>query len=104
MEDITLMSSKPKSERIVFFLGATGYLGSQFLVLLGRSILGSQTHVVALVRNVDSNKEKRLKAIYPNLSIVEGDLDSDDIIKEEAGKAQCVINCASSDNERCVKS
>ncbi|KAF4615950.1 hypothetical protein D9613_011389 [Agrocybe pediades] len=92
-----------KSKRNVFFLGATGFLGSQFLVLLARSDLAPTTHIVALVRNVTPDKEKRLKEVYQDLSIIEGDLDSHDIVKEQASNARYVINCASSDNDACVR-
>lgn len=54
----------------IFFLGATGYLGSQLLVYLARDL--PQYHIVALVRPPTVEKEAGLKAIYPNLSIVEG--------------------------------
>ncbi|KAF8164777.1 hypothetical protein B0H34DRAFT_779869 [Crassisporium funariophilum] len=83
-------------EMTVFLLGATGYLGSQFLVLLGRKRL--PLYIVALVRNVTVEKEAKLKAIYGNLTIVEGSLDDAETIQDQASKAKYVINCANSDH------
>jgi len=80
----------------IFFLGATGYLGSQLLVYLARDL--PQFHITALVRTPTAEKEKELKAIYKDLDIVEGTLDDDAIIQEQSAKADIVINCASSDH------
>lgn len=80
----------------VFFLGATGYLGSEFLLLLNREF--PELHVVALIRNVTPEREAQLRALYPNSSVVEGTLDDDAVIREQAAKADIVINCASSDH------
>ncbi|KAI6121128.1 hypothetical protein F5141DRAFT_1186461 [Pisolithus sp. B1] len=82
--------------RSVFFLGATGYLGSEFLLLLNREF--PELHVVALIRNVTPEREAQLRALYPNSSVVEGTLDDDAVIREQAAKADIVINCASSDH------
>ncbi|KAI6044874.1 hypothetical protein EDC04DRAFT_271088 [Pisolithus marmoratus] len=84
----------------VFFLGATGYLGSEFLLLLNREL--PELHIVALMRNVTPEREAQLRALYPNSSVVEGTLDDDAVIKEQAAKADTVINCASSDHPQSV--
>ncbi|KIM51616.1 hypothetical protein SCLCIDRAFT_142918, partial [Scleroderma citrinum Foug A] len=86
----------------VFFLGATGYLGSQFLLLLNSEL--PHLHVIVLMRNVTPEKKAHLQTLYPNSSIVEGTLDDDTVIKEQATKADIVINCASSDHAPSVNS
>ncbi|KAI6004383.1 hypothetical protein F5J12DRAFT_893474 [Pisolithus orientalis] len=82
--------------KTIFFLGATGYLGSEFLLLLNREF--PDLHIVALLRNVTQEREAQLRALYPNSSVVEGTLDDDAVIREQAAKADIVINCASSDH------
>ncbi|KAL4063786.1 hypothetical protein V8B97DRAFT_2020705 [Scleroderma yunnanense] len=84
------------TQNTIFFLGATGYLGSEFLLLLNREL--PDLHVIALVRNATPEKVTQLRNLYPNSSIVEGTLDDDMVIKEQAAKADIVINCASSDH------
>lgn len=91
-----------KEKRTMFFLGATGFLGSQFLVLLARSF-PDKFHVVALVRSPIHGREAGLKAIYDDLSIVEGTLDDDDKIQEQVITSDIVINCASSDHTSSVQ-
>lgn len=86
------MSNRPT----IFLLGATGFLGSQFLIFLARDL--PQFHIVALLRAPDLVKEAQLKAIYKDLSVVEGTLDSDDVIAKQAEEADYTINCASSDH------
>ncbi|KAI6044884.1 hypothetical protein EDC04DRAFT_2599235 [Pisolithus marmoratus] len=86
----------------VFFLGATGYLGSEFLLLLNREL--PELHIVVLMRNVTPEREAQLRALYPNSSVVEGTLDDDVVIREQAAKADIVINCASSDHPPSVLS
>ncbi|KDR74351.1 hypothetical protein GALMADRAFT_70749 [Galerina marginata CBS 339.88] len=90
-------------QHTIFLLGATGYLGSQFLILLGRRSPSLQFHVLALVRNLDKEKEARLKTIYPDLSTLEGGLDDADVIVEGASRAKYVVNCASSDHDTSVE-
>ncbi|KAF8996808.1 hypothetical protein BDQ17DRAFT_1310135 [Cyathus striatus] len=87
----------------LFLLGATGFLGSQFLIHLSKSDL-TKFHIRALLRAPIEKKEAQIKAIYPNLSVVEGTLEDDAIIQEEASKADYVINCASSDHHTSVVS
>ena len=85
----------------VFFFGATGYLGSQFLILLNEKL--PQLHVVALLRNATRERKGQLQKVYPNISFVEGSLDDDAIIREQVSKVDIVINCASSDHPASVK-
>lgn len=85
----------------IFMLGATGYLGSEFLILLARDF--PSYPVIALVRDVTPEKRTRLNEIHPNVSIVEGTLNDADIIVEQVLKADIVINSASSDHWPSVK-
>ncbi|KAH7890435.1 hypothetical protein F5I97DRAFT_1826579 [Phlebopus sp. FC_14] len=90
------------SSQTVFFLGATGYLGSQFLLLLNREL--PQLRVVALVRNPTPERKQQLEKVYSNVSVVEGTLDDDAVIQEQVARADIIINCASSDHAASVKS
>ncbi|KAJ8521054.1 hypothetical protein ONZ45_g2196 [Pleurotus djamor] len=90
------------STSTVFYLGATGFLGSQFLVDLAREL--PDLKITALVRAPVEEKEKQLKTIYPNLTVVEGVLEDDATIQEQAAKADIVINSASSDHIGSIKS
>ncbi|KIJ62245.1 hypothetical protein HYDPIDRAFT_114722 [Hydnomerulius pinastri MD-312] len=93
------MSAQPQT---IFFLGATGYLGSQFLLLLNSKL--PDLHVIALVRNLTPERKEQLQNVYSNISFVEGTLDDDAIIQEQVAKADITINCASSDHNASVKS
>ncbi|KAF8554484.1 hypothetical protein OG21DRAFT_1412496 [Imleria badia] len=93
------MSTQPQT---VFFLGATGYLSSQFLLLLNEKL--PQLHIVALLRNATSARKEQVQKVYSNISFVEGSLDADVIIQEQVAKADIVINCASSDHPASIKS
>ncbi|KIJ16255.1 hypothetical protein PAXINDRAFT_114072 [Paxillus involutus ATCC 200175] len=86
----------------IFFLGAIGYLGSQFLLLLNSKL--PELHVVALLRNPTPERQEQLRQVYSNISFVEGTLDDDVIIQEQVSKADIIINCASSDHLASVKS
>ena len=92
------MSAQPQT---VFFLGATGYLGSQFLLLLNEKL--PQLRVVALLRSATPERKERLQKVYSNISFVEGSLDDDAIIQEQVAKVDIVINCASSDHPASIK-
>lgn len=89
------MSTQLPSQTI-FFLGATGYLGSQFLLLLDEKL--PQLQVVALLRNATPERKEQLRKVYSNISFIEGSLDDDAIIQEQVAKVDIVINCASSDH------
>lgn len=83
-------------EQTIFFVGATGFIGSQLLVSLGRA--GHKFHIVALVRQLTEEKQARIREIYENIEFVEGTLTDADVLIEQASKAKYVINCASSDH------
>lgn len=85
----------------IFFIGATGYLGSEFLLLLARDFPGLQ--VDALVRNPTPERNARLQEIYPGINLVEGTLEDDAVIQAEVQKVDVVINTASSDHWPSVK-
>lgn len=89
------------SNPTIFMLGATGYLGSEFLMLLARDF--PSYPVNALVRNINPAKLARLKEIHPNVSVVEGTLNDAAIIVEQVQKADIIINSASSDHWPSVK-
>lgn len=94
--DAYLILATMSSQNTILFIGATGYLGSEFLVILNQKL--PNFHVVTLLRNATQERRKQLQAVYPNSSIVEGTLNDDAIITEQAAKADIVINCASSDH------
>jgi nucleoside-diphosphate-sugar epimerase len=82
---------------LVFF-GATGFLGSTFLMLLGQDPeLKDRFHITALCRN-SQQRLPQLQKFYPDLSVVECTLESDSLIQDQCAKADIVINTASSDN------
>lgn len=85
----------------VFFLGATGYLGSQFLILLNQK--HPQLHVIALLRNATPERKEQLQKVYSNISFVEGSLDDAAIIREQVANVDIVINCASSDHPTSIQ-
>lgn len=93
--------SAPLPSQTIFFFGATGFLGSQFLLLLNEKL--PQLHVVALLRNATPQRKDQLRKVYPNMSFVEGSLDDDAVIQEHVAKVDIVINCASSDHAASVQ-
>lgn len=84
------------SNSTIFLLGGTGYLGSQFLVLLEEQF--SSCSIYALVRSVTKERETWLHATHTNLTIIEGTLDAVRVIEEQAERADIVINFASCDH------
>lgn len=87
--------------KTIFFLGATGYLSGEILLLLGRDF--QDYAVKALVRNPTEERVKKLQALHPNLTVVEGDLNDAQVIIDNAATADIVINSASSDHWPSVK-
>ncbi|KAL8879153.1 MAG: hypothetical protein Q9198_003185, partial [Flavoplaca austrocitrina] len=55
-----------------------------------------QYDVAALVR--DSDKGAQIASQYPAIRLVYGDLDSSDVLEEEAKKADIVLHCANADH------
>jgi hypothetical protein len=82
----------------VLILGATGYLGSTFLMLLGQDPdTKDRFHITALCRN-SQQRLPELEKLYPDISVIECTLDSGVIIEEQSAEADIVINAASSDH------
>ena len=75
--------------------GTTGYIGGDALYLI------SQKHpdweLTALVRN--SDKGAKVAAVYPSIRLVYGDLDSVELIEEEAAGTDIVYHFANCDHE-----
>lgn len=67
--------------------GATGYIGGEVL----HQIATSKLHVEISCLNRDSAKASILKQAYPDIRIVEGDLDSADTLENEARNADVVF-------------
>ncbi|KAF8665775.1 hypothetical protein AX16_000222 [Volvariella volvacea WC 439] len=73
-------------------LGATGYIGSQYLVHLKGQY--PNVHVTALVRNATDARKLALAQLNPNITVLEGTLDDDALIREHASKSDIVISTA----------
>jgi uncharacterized protein YbjT (DUF2867 family) len=67
---------------------SSGYIGGHQLAPLLKQ--HSEYLVVALVRNEDQSNV--VKAAYPNVETIVGDLDSDEVLISEAGKADVVLS------------
>ncbi|KAL4768331.1 transcription factor/nuclear export subunit protein 2-domain-containing protein [Aspergillus nidulans var. acristatus] len=78
----------------VFLTGATGYIGGDVFYAV------TQAHpdweISVLVRNKE--KGEKLASEYPNVRVVQGDLDSAAIIEEETKNADIVFHCADCDH------
>ncbi|KAI0820977.1 hypothetical protein BC629DRAFT_1587318 [Irpex lacteus] len=85
----------------IFFLGATGYLGSEFLMLLAKEY--PSYPVTALVRNATDARRAALHKIHSNLTVLDGTLNDASIIDEAVQMADIVFNIASSDHWHSVK-
>ncbi|KAF2498522.1 NAD(P)-binding protein [Lophium mytilinum] len=78
----------------IFITGVTGYIGGH---QLGPLLTAHPEYkVAALVRN--EAQAKAVKAAYPAVETVLGDLDNDQVLRSEAGKADVVLNLASADH------
>jgi N-acetyl-gamma-glutamylphosphate reductase len=66
--------------------GVTGYIGGDALYVIKKA--HPDWEVTALVRN--SSKGAKVVSQYPDVRLVYGDLDSTDLIAEEAKKADIV--------------
>lgn len=67
--------------------GVTGYIAGDAFSLLNK--LHSEYEYTLLVRS--RQKALLLKQAYPSVSIVIGDLDDSDLLREEAAKADIVL-------------
>ncbi|KAF9476477.1 NAD(P)-binding protein [Pholiota conissans] len=83
-------------DNTIFLLGATGFIGSQFLARLART--SHKFHVIALLRNITDEKTAKIKEFYPDIEFVEGTLTDKDIIVAQVARAKYVMNFASSDH------
>lgn len=90
------------NDPVIFLLGATGYVGSQFLIILGRVL--PNIPVRALVRSSsDSERQAWLHGVHLNLTIIDGTLEDVNTIQDQAEKADIVINLASCDHVVCTE-
>lgn len=74
----------------VFFIGGTGYIGCALL----QDIVQRHPDVAVRVLVRAKDKATRLKAKYPSVQTVIGDLDSYKLLEEESKQADIVINTA----------
>ncbi|KAF3929383.1 hypothetical protein ABW19_dt0204893 [Dactylella cylindrospora] len=86
----------------IFLIGATGYIGGSVLQKLLSIHPELESGITALVRS--EQKGKTLRNAYPSLSVVLGDLDSSEVLAEEAAKSDIVITSADSDHPGHIKS
>lgn len=72
----------------------TGYIGGDALYAVANAY--PDLEITAIVRN--SDKGALVAAQYPKIRLVYGDLDSAQLLIEEASKADIVLNCADCDH------
>lgn len=70
----------------IFATGATGYIGGDALYAIANA--HPDYEITCLVRN--SDKGALVAKDYPKIKLVYGDLDSTDLLEEEAKKADIV--------------
>lgn len=75
----------------IFLTGASGYLGGEVLYSIKHSSFGD-VHIVCLVR--DASKGEEIIKAYPDVEIVQGDLDSSEVLEREAQQADVVLRTA----------
>ncbi|RMZ20688.1 hypothetical protein D0859_15305, partial [Hortaea werneckii] len=68
--------------------GATGYIGGDFLHAISKA--HPRVAVTALVRQ--ESKAARLKELYPQVEVVEGDLDNADVLVKASSEADIVLS------------
>ncbi|KAJ2934482.1 hypothetical protein H1R20_g2594, partial [Candolleomyces eurysporus] len=94
-------------QRQFFFLGATGYIGSQFLESAKRDAALydklKEFTLVALVRDPENTKSKQLREVWPGVVLIKGTLDDLSLIEEQARNSALTFNAASSDHEASIK-
>ncbi|KAF9880865.1 nad dependent epimerase dehydratase family protein [Colletotrichum karsti] len=83
----------------IFLTGATGYVGGSVLSLLTKS--HPEYAIRALVR--DSTKSRLITDAFKDVKVVEGDLDSADILTKEVTSADVVIHLASTSHLKSVE-
>ncbi|EIW83617.1 NAD(P)-binding protein [Coniophora puteana RWD-64-598 SS2] len=88
----------------IFWLGATGYVGSEALLILNDYLPRPHSHhIVALVRNVTPHRESALTRLYSDIEIVEGTADDVETIQKTSERADVVINTCDSLHPPSVK-
>ncbi|KAF8665814.1 hypothetical protein AX16_000257 [Volvariella volvacea WC 439] len=85
----------------LFLLGATGYIGSQFLIHLKDQY--PNIHVIALVRNATEERKVALAQSNPNITVVEGSIDDDTIVREQASKVDIIVNAGNAQHESSIR-
>lgn len=75
--------------------GATGYIGGDALHAIATTYPDLQ--ITALVRN--SDKGAKVGSQYAKIRFVYGNLDSADLLTQEASQADIVLHCADADHE-----
>lgn len=78
----------------VFLTGATGYIGGDALYRIVEA--HPDWDITAIVRN--SDKGAKVAQQYPKVHLVYGDLDSTELLEEEASKADIVYHFANCDH------
>ncbi|KAI7522723.1 NAD(P)-binding protein, partial [Hortaea werneckii] len=79
----------------LFVTGATGFIGGDAFYAIANA--HPEYEITALVRN--SDKGAQVAKEYPNVKLAYGDLDSTDLLEEEAKKADIVCHWAHADHE-----
>ncbi|KAJ2934480.1 hypothetical protein H1R20_g2596, partial [Candolleomyces eurysporus] len=94
-------------QRQFFFLGVTGYIGSQFLESAKRDAALydklKEFTLVALVRDPENAKSKQLREVWPGIVLVKGTLDDLSLIEEHARNSALTFNAANADHEPSIK-
>lgn len=83
----------------LFLTGVTGFIGGDFLSLVCEK--HPDWNITALVRN--SDKGAKVAKEYAKVRLVYGDLDTTDLIAEEASKADIVMHFANCDHQASAK-
>ncbi|RXW24379.1 hypothetical protein EST38_g1464 [Candolleomyces aberdarensis] len=90
-----------------FFLGATGYIGFQFLESAKRDAALyaklKEFTLVALIRDPESAKAKQLQEVWPSVVFAKGALDDLSVIEEQARNSALTFNAADCDHEPSIK-
>ncbi|KAF3063165.1 hypothetical protein CFAM422_010108 [Trichoderma lentiforme] len=84
----------------IFAMGITGFIGGQVIASLLEK--RSKCHIRVLVR--DEAKAQQIAKKWANIEIVKGDLDSHDVLVEEAKKADIVLQMADADHTGAIRS
>ncbi|PLB53801.1 NAD dependent epimerase/dehydratase family protein [Aspergillus steynii IBT 23096] len=83
----------------IFLTGASGYIGGDILHALKSAF--PQFEYAALLRN--AVKGGQVSSAYPDVRVVQGDLDATSVIEEEARRADIVVHAASTSHVKSVE-